>query len=70
MAELQFTVTLDEDGNYCAKASVPGGALFTDAEDMNGLLTMIRDVVALYEEDEEVKVEAFSLRFEPSSLAA
>ena len=61
MDELQFTVILDEFGNYCASAKVPGGALITDAADMNTLLEMIRDVVALYAEEESAASATFPL---------
>jgi predicted RNase H-like HicB family nuclease len=51
MTELHFDVAIDEEGNYCASAKVPDGVLATDAQDVNSLLDMVRDLVALYVED-------------------
>lgn len=71
MAELVFNIELDEDGNYCARAQLPTGSLHTDARDLGTLVEMIRDLIALYEEDEAVKVQSFSLRFNaPVGVAA
>ena len=70
MDELQFIVIQDELGNYCASAKVPDGALITDAADMNTLLEMVRDVVALYAEEVGLEPPGFSLRFTPTSIAA
>lgn len=63
MLELQFEVVLDEEGNYCAHAPVENGELFTDARDLDGLLVMVKDVIALYEEEAGVTVAAFSFHF-------
>ena len=69
MSELLFDVKLDEAGNYCASAKVPDGVLATDARDVNALLDMVRDLVALYVEDAGIEEPAISLRFPPSMAA-
>jgi hypothetical protein len=69
MDELRFEVEIDEDGNYCASAAVPDGSLHTDALDLNSLLAMVRDVVALYAEELGGETPAFSVHF-PPGLAA
>ena len=71
MDELVFNVARDEDGNFCACAETDGGALCTDGRTLDELLVMIRDVIVLYNEDSEVNVTSFSMRFSsPSEVAA
>lgn len=69
MDELQFRVEVDEEGNYCASANVADGLLATDARDMDNLLVMLKDLIALYADELGIEQPAFSLHF-PSSRAA
>ncbi|HES57875.1 MAG TPA: hypothetical protein ENO21_00415 [Firmicutes bacterium] len=70
MNELVFNVTRDEDGNLCACAETPQGAIATDARTLDELVAMIRDVMDLYNEDATTKIEAFSLRFSSPTIVA
>jgi hypothetical protein len=71
MPELVFTVTLDEDGNYCAHAQTARGDLLTDARSLDQLYRMIVDLIGLYEDDTQTQVAGFTLRFgTPRGVAA
>lgn len=71
MAELIFQVTRDEDGNFCACAETADGTLCTNGRTLDELVAMIHDVLCLYCEDCDAKVDSFSLRFTcPSNVAA
>lgn len=64
MKELVFNVTIDDDGNYCAHAKAGNSDLFTDGRTLQELESAIREVIALYSEEKNVVVNAYSLRFD------
>ena len=51
MTEIVFLVEDDPDGGYTARAL--GESIFTQAEDINSLKTMIRDAVNCHFEEEQ-----------------
>ena len=59
MSEIVFLVEEDPEGGYTAKAL--GEAIFTQAEDMDGLRDMVRDAVRCHFPDEQTRPRAIRL---------
>ena len=68
--DVVFEVAADESGGYCAQAQLGSHSLFTEAETLDELEAMIRDVLRLYAKESGNAVASYSLRFVPANPVA